>query len=249
MRRGRASVPRVCFRPGRGRSAGLRATGRAVEISAAGPAFGDVAQSRLLGGPGAIERGASRAPASSRRRRTTSARDLEWRVSLGSARASGSSGVQHLAQVGERHEQLGGDGVAPYFLAAIARGGPALASDTADSPSQRWASSWASVNICADFESAPLMKTSGARSSASAKPRNSRGSSTRCVLDRTMPLTMTSTPAASACPMKSRSASAHVGQAARAARSKPSVSAIGAPPPRAPRRGARCRHSRAPAAA
>ena len=54
--------------------------------------------------------------------------------------------------------------------------------DKAVDPSQTWANSCASVNICAALESAPLMKTNGARGSASAKPRNSEGSSRRWLL-------------------------------------------------------------------
>ena len=59
---------------------------------------------------------------------------------------------------------------------------------------------------------APLMKISGANGSASAKPRNSRGSRRRRLLLPTTPLAITRTPSASACPMKCRSASGPGGE-------------------------------------
>lgn len=75
---------------------------------------------------------------------------------------------------------------------------PIVASDTADSPKSRCASSCASVKIWAALLSAPLIKTRGASGSARAKPRNSSGFSFRRVLLPTTPLTITRTPASSA---------------------------------------------------
>ena len=96
----------------------------------------------------------------------------------------------------------------------------ASASETPELPNQRWASSCARVNICAALVSFPLMKISGAVGSARAKPRNSCGSRLRRLLLPTTPLTMTSTPSASACPINRLDASVQVGIRRRSATSK-----------------------------
>ena len=93
--------------------------------------------------------------------------------------------------------------------------------DTAVAPIHTWASSCASVNICADLVSAPLMKMIGASSSTSANPRNSSGSSVRLLLFKTTPLVITMMPASSARSINARSASVHVDALRWASRPKP----------------------------
>ena len=139
------------------------------------------------------------------------------------------AGIELIPHDLDRRQQLRRNPAAPALSSASVGIVVACAFDTPDSPSHRWAISWANVNIWATFVSAPLTKTRGASASESTKPRNSSGSNLRWVLLSTTPLTITRTPRSSALSMNWRRASLHVASPRRCSTSKPRASRRRAP--------------------
>ena len=161
-------------------------------------------------------------PASNSRRKTTSVLTLNTRASCWTSPGIGAWG---WCTARSSSKGISNSAATRLHQRSVCCSGtwPACVSDTPVAPSQRWASSWASVNICAALLSPPFRNTSGARPSASAKPRNSATSSLRWLLLPTTELTITITPASSACAINWRRASVQLGNWRRVSVDSPSA--------------------------